>query len=139
MTEMRGPVRITHSTTYRDADQDPGTCETPEYFGSDLWIIEGTSTTDDNSEAAWLCRSCPKRVTCPIQADKDPSQHVGTIRGARAYLWTDRPGRPLELCAHTGCLNLFASVKEKQQFYCSTRCRHNAEARRSKRRRSAAA
>lgn len=139
MTEMRNPARITHSTTYRDADQDPGTCETPEYFGSDLWIIDGTSTTPDNSEAAWLCRSCPKRDTCPTQADKNPAQHVGTIRGAKAYLWPDRPGRPLELCAHTGCGNLFASVKEKQQFYCSTTCRYKAEARRSKHRRNTAA
>jgi hypothetical protein len=143
MTEMRGPVRITHSTTYRDADQDPGTCETPEYFGSDLWIIDGTTTTPDNSDAAWLCRTCPKRDTCPTQADKNPSQHIGTIRGAKAYFGKgssgtgSAPGIPFQLCAHTGCHTLFASTK-KRQDYCTTRCRHNAERQRSRHRSTAA-
>lgn len=133
--EMRGPIRIPHGTTYRDVDLPTGTCEQPQHFGSDLWILDGnTDTTPANSQAARLCRDCPLADTCPIQSDKNPAQWLGTIRGAKAYFWRDRPGQPFKNCARHACHNLFASSNDARA-YCSTTCKRKVEA---ERRRTAA-
>lgn len=122
--ERRQPIRIAAGVSYRELE--PGICERPEHYGSDLWIIEGdTETGDNNSAAERLCVACPIRSTCAAEAEAAPHRYRGTIRGALAYFKSGK-GKPFLRCESPTCTRTFASAR-KNVRYCSRKCVNAAE------------
>lgn len=84
--EMRGPIRIPHGTTYRDAELPTGTCadgkHDPDMWtlpsgGDSLTVQERQERRHDNDEAIRLCLTeCPIREWCAARP-----VNPGTIQG----------------------------------------------------------